>query len=376
MKRTAWIFAALCILLAASVSAVASSVGGVQILQNGTKRNISVPAQNDNDKWLHSVESATLYGSWDNVEIGIWGKEDSSGKMRLDLIMSWDFDFKKSDRNSGDFSAYGGRDNYNMTGNIAGDTKLIVIGDKNAIIDLDNGGILLYGGGSFLSDQSSGDILGSTTVELNGESPTFILDPEVDDNISFFGGSSVSHNNTHTIHGDSAVLIDSPWNMGDDDNDISFVIGGSSAGGNSKMVTNGRTYVRVNHEKTGATNIRGGGMAYDNAICIIDGGSELLLEKGSIGNSYAWCYALRNAKAYTANTNVEIRDINAPSDAIVTGGGVSGSNLDLDDADMRPLSVVSGDTKILIELSANYTGRGVCRIFGGSNIYQGRRGHG
>ncbi|MCD7952862.1 MAG: hypothetical protein LUG14_08085 [Synergistaceae bacterium] len=55
MKRTAWIFAALCILLAASVSAVASSVGGVQILQNGTKRNISVPAQNDNDKWLHSV---------------------------------------------------------------------------------------------------------------------------------------------------------------------------------------------------------------------------------------------------------------------------------------------------------------------------------
>lgn len=111
---------------------------------------------------------------------------------------------------------------------------MVVTGDKNAIIDLDNGGISLYGGGSFLSDQSSGDILGSTTVELKGESPKFILDPEVDDNISFFGGSSVSHNNTHTIHGDSAVLIDSPWSMGDDDNDISFVIGGSSAGGNSK----------------------------------------------------------------------------------------------------------------------------------------------
>lgn len=95
MKRTAWIFAALCILLAVSVSAVASSVGGVQILQNGTNRNISVPVQNESDKWLHDVESATLYGSWDNVEMGIWGKGDSSGKMRLDLIISGDFDLKK-----------------------------------------------------------------------------------------------------------------------------------------------------------------------------------------------------------------------------------------------------------------------------------------
>ncbi len=368
MKRTKWIFAALCILLAASVSAVASLVGGVQILQNGTNRNISVPVQNENDKWLHDVESATLYGSWDNVEMGIWGKGDSSGKMRLDLIISGDFDFKKTDRKNGGFSAHGGRDNYNTTGNIAGDTKLVVTGDKNAIIDLDNGGISLYGGGSFLSDQSSGDILGSTTVELKGESPKFILDPEVDDNISFFGGSSVSHNNTHTIHGDSAVLIDSPWNMGDDDNDISFVVGGSEAWDDAKIVTKGKTYIRVNHEKASATNIRGGGRVFGNAFCIIEGGSELLLEKGSIGNSYAGCYVSQNAKAYTANTYVEIRDINAPSNAMVTGGGVSGSNSDLDDADMRPLSVVSGDTKILIEPSANYTGRGVWRIFGGSNI--------
>ena len=74
MKRSILIFAALCALLTAVVSTAAVSTGGVLVKQqDGTTRDISIPVQDDNDRWLHNVETASLYGAWDNVEMAIWG---------------------------------------------------------------------------------------------------------------------------------------------------------------------------------------------------------------------------------------------------------------------------------------------------------------
>ncbi|EXG78103.1 Synerg-CTERM sorting domain-containing protein [Cloacibacillus evryensis] len=368
MKRSILIFAALCALLTAVVSTAAVSTGGVLVKQqDGTTRDISIPVQDDNDRWLHNVETASLYGAWDNVEMAIWGI--SSDNTLLNLIISGDFDFKKTDPNRGWFNAYGGKDCYNEPLDIKGDTKLVVTGDKNAKIDLDNGGISLFGGASLYASYG-GDIQGSTLLVLQGESPTFTPDKDVDENINLYGGSAIGNDGIkiHTIHGDSSVMINAPWDLGDNDRDISFVIGGSDVQGRSKVVTKGKTYVLIDNKKASATNVRGGGRASDSSTCVIDGGSELLFKNGSIGNAYAGCYASQHAKAYTAKTYVEIRDISAPGDAMITGGGVSGSNYDLDDPTMVCINVVSGDTYILVEPSAGYTGKGVCRIFGGSNI--------
>lgn len=367
---------ALCLVFVLSISAIAATTGGARY-RHREHLDTWYDTADDNvpdNGFRTDVDTAYLYGNWYDRDLGFAGAYVSADKgTTLNIVLSSDFDFKRTEEGPWLTLCGGGIAN---DSEINGSTKVIVNGNRGAKIDLDNGGISIYGGGSHYWNRDntsniSSAISGDSLVELKGESPEFILDEDERDNFNIYGGSAIGDKDiatTHIIYGGSGIVIESPWDLGDDDRDIGFVIGGSNVSGISKTITKGKTYVVLNNENASATNVRGGGRASDNSLCIVESGSQLLFKKGSIGNSYAGCYVSQNAKAYTANTNVEIRDINAPSDAMVTGGGVSGSNSDLDDTDMHPLSVVSGDTKILIEPSANYTGRGVCHIYGGSNI--------
>ena len=74
MKRTAWIFAALCAVLVLSISAVAGTAGGVHYKVRGD--DTWKDAQSG---YISNIEKAQLYGEWRDKEIWLYGADENTG---------------------------------------------------------------------------------------------------------------------------------------------------------------------------------------------------------------------------------------------------------------------------------------------------------
>lgn len=251
MKRTAWIFVVLCLVFVLSISAIAATTGGARY-RHREHLDTWYDTADDNvpdNGFRTDVDTAYLYGNWYDRDLGFAGAYVSADKgTTLNIVLSSDFDFKRTEEGPWLTLCGGGIAN---DSEINGSTKVIVNGNRGAKIDLDNGGISIYGGGSHYWNRDntsniSSAISGDSLVELKGESPEFILDEDERDNFNIYGGSAIGDKDiatTHIIYGGSGIVIESPWDLGDDDRDIGFVIGGSNVSGISKTITKGKTYV-------------------------------------------------------------------------------------------------------------------------------------
>ena len=86
MKRTAWIFAALCAVLVLSISAVAGTTGGVHYKLRGEDT-----WGDKQDGYITNIEKAQLYGEWRDKEIGLYGVDEKTGDATtsFDLVLSY-----------------------------------------------------------------------------------------------------------------------------------------------------------------------------------------------------------------------------------------------------------------------------------------------
>ena len=141
MKRTAWIFAALCSVLVLSISAVAGTAGGVHYKVRG------------DDTWrdaqsgdIRNIEEAQLYGEWRDKEICLYGVDENTGDATtsFDLVLSGDFDFKRSDTPNAPWlfvcGGIAGGNNINAATTKSGGSWLNVTANSGAKFDLSNGG--------------------------------------------------------------------------------------------------------------------------------------------------------------------------------------------------------------------------------------------
>lgn len=217
-------------------------------------------------------------------------------------------------------------------------------------------------------------ISGDAFVQLTGEySPEILPGPnEINTSrIFIFGGSNIGNDNRNIILGNSGVTIDGPWDFGTRKLPCVQIFGGSETNGTSIATINGKSYVHLDSIAGSVPLIYGGSEAGANSTSFIEGGSEVLINDGTIGTVVGGSYARDSGIAYTANTRIEIDGANniygknLSCDAVVYGGGHANSPYRTE-----PFcrSVVSGDTNILIAPSNGFTGRGVNVIFGGSYI--------
>ena len=367
MKRTAWIFAALCAVLVLSISAVAGTAGGVHYKVRG------------DDTWrdaqsgdIRNIEEAQLYGEWRDKEICLYGVDENTGDATtsFDLVLSGDFDFKRSDTPNAPWlfvcGGIAGGNNINAATTKSGGSWLNVTANSGAKFDLSNGGVSFLGGDFAYSGNSV--TTNETHVVLGGDSPVFIPDMNDENDFGFYGGSHVSNKSRHVTSGDSGITLAGPWKMAEPEGmvDVGVLYGGDQAyDDGSTSIIKGISYAYLGDDDCAVSAVYAGSAADSNSLSYIEGMTDLGLKKGSFERAVAGSWARGKATAYVARTNVEIRNIRAINDAVVYGGGYAGSQNNIGHPDLVSHSIVSGDTYILVEPKDGFVGRGVNRIFGG-----------
>ena len=367
MKRTAWIFAALCSVLVLSISAVAGTAGGVHYKVRG------------DDTWrdaqsgdIRNIEEAQLYGEWRDKEICLYGVDENTGDATtsFDLVLSGDFDFKRSDTPNAPWlfvcGGIAGGNNINAATTKSGGSWLNVTANSGAKFDLSNGGVSFLGGDFAYSGNSV--TTNETHVVLGGDSPVFIPDMNDENDFGFYGGSHVSNKSRHVTSGDSGITLAGPWKMAEPEGmvDVGVLYGGDQAyDDGSTSIIKGISYAYLGDDDCAVSAVYAGSAADSNSLSYIEGMTDLGLKKGSFERAVAGSWARGKATAYVARTNVEIRNIRAINDAVVYGGGYAGSQNNIGHPDLVSHSIVSGDTYILVEPKDGFVGRGVNRIFGG-----------
>ena len=367
MKRTAWIFAALCAVLVLSISAVAGTAGGVHYKVRG--EDTWKDAQ---DGYISNIEKAQLYGEWRDKEIGLYGVDEKTGDATtsFDLVLSGDFDFKRSDTPNAPWlfvcGGIAGGNNINAAITRSGGSWLNVTANSGAKFDLSNGGVSFLGGDFAYSGNSV--TTNETHVVLGGDSPVFIPDMNDENDFGFYGGSHVSNKSRHVTSGDSGITLAGPWKMAEPEGmvDVGVLYGGDQAyDDGSTSIIKGISYAYLGDDDCAVSAVYAGSAADSNSLSYIEGTTDLRLRKGSFERAVAGSWARGKATAYVARTNVEIRNIRAINDAVVYGGGYAGSQNNIGHPDLVSHSIVSGDTYILVEPKDGFVGRGVNRIFGG-----------
>lgn len=367
MKRTAWIFAALCAVLVLSISAVAGTAGGVHYKVRG------------DDTWkdaqsgdIRNIEEAQLYGEWRDKEIWLYGVDENTGDATtsFDLVLSGDFDFKRSDTPNAPWlfvcGGIAGGNNINAATTKSGGSWLNVTANSGAKFDLSNGGVSFLGGDFAYSGNSV--TTNETHVVLGGDSPVFIPDMNDENDFGFYGGSHVSNKSRHVTSGDSGITLAGPWKMAEPEGmvDVGVLYGGDQAyDDGSTSIIKGISYAYLGDDDCAVSAVYAGSAADSNSLSYIEGMTDLGLKKGSFERAVAGSWARGKATAYVARTNVEVRNIKAINDAVVYGGGYAGSQNNIGHPDLVSHSIVSGDTYILVEPKDGFVGRGVNRIFGG-----------
>lgn len=367
MKRTAWIFAALCSVLVLSISAVAGTAGGVHYKVRG------------DDTWrdaqsgdIRNIEEAQLYGEWRDKEICLYGVDENTddATTSFDLVLSGDFDFKRSDTPNAPWlfvcGGIAGGNNINAATTKSGGSWLNVTANSGAKFDLSNGGVSFLGGDFAYSGNSV--TTNETHVVLGGDSPVFIPDMNDENDFGFYGGSHVSNKSRHVTSGDSGITLAGPWKMAEPEGmvDVGVLYGGDQAyDDGSTSIIKGISYAYLGDDDCAVSAVYAGSAADSNSLSYIEGMTDLGLKKGSFERAVAGSWARGKATAYVARTNVEIRNIRAINDAVVYGGGYAGSQNNIGHPDLVSHSIVSGDTYILVEPKDGFVGRGVNRIFGG-----------
>lgn len=367
MKRTAWIFAALCAVLVLSISAVAGTAGGVRYKVRGEDT-----WRDKQDGYITNIEKAQLYGEWRDKEIGLYGVDEKTGDATtsFDLVLSGDFDFKRSDTPNAPWlfvcGGIAGGNNINATITRSGGSWLNVTANSGAKFDLSNGGVSFLGGDFAYSGNSV--TTNETHVVLGGDSPVFIPDMNDENDFGFYGGSHVSNKSRHVTSGDSGITLAGPWKMAEPEGmvDVGVLYGGDQAyDDGSTSIIKGISYAYLGDDDCAVSAVYAGSAADSNSLSYIEGMTDLGLKKGSFERAVAGSWARGKATAYVARTNVEIRNIRAINDAVVYGGGYAGSQNNIGHPDLVSHSIVSGDTYILVEPKDGFVGRGVNRIFGG-----------
>ncbi len=367
MKRTAWIFAALCAVLVLSISAVAGTTGGVHYKLRGEDT-----WGDKQDGYITNIEKAQLYGEWRDKEIGLYGVDEKTGDATtsFDLVLSGDFDFKRSDTPNAPWlfvcGGIAGGNNINAAITRSGGSWLNVTANSGAKFDLSNGGVSFLGGDFAYSGNSV--TTNETHVVLGGDSPVFIPDMNDENDFGFYGGSHVSNKSRHVTSGDSGITLAGPWKMAEPEGmvDVGVLYGGDQAyDDGSTSIIKGISYAYLGDDDCAVSAVYAGSAADSNSLSYIEGTTDLRLRKGSFERAVAGSWARGKATAYVARTNVEIRNIRAINDAVVYGGGYAGSQNNIGHPDLVSHSIVSGDTYILVEPKDGFVGRGVNRIFGG-----------
>ena len=367
MKRTAWIFAALCAVLVLSISAVAGTTGGVHYKLRGEDT-----WGDKQDGYITNIEKAQLYGEWRDKEIGLYGVDEKTGDATtsFDLVLSGDFDFKRSDTPNAPWlfvcGGIAGGNNINAAITRGGGSWLNVTANSGAKFDLSNGGVSFLGGDFAYSGNSV--TTNETHVVLGGDSPVFIPDMNDENDFGFYGGSHVSNKSRHVTSGDSGITLAGPWKMAEPEGmvDVGVLYGGDQAyDDGSTSIIKGISYAYLGDDDCAVSAVYAGSAADSNSLSYIEGTTDLRLRKGSFERAVAGSWARGKATAYVARTNVEIRNIRAINDAVVYGGGYAGSQNNIGHPDLVSHSIVSGDTYILVEPKDGFVGRGVNRIFGG-----------
>lgn len=364
------------LMLMLCVSAVFAADGGLTLEFNDGS-NISVPIPpDDGDRWHNNVKSAVMHGGWNDADITVNGYGQSNGEFTLNVAMGDGLNFAPD---GGWFNAYA-MFGYGSSPVQITNTSLTVMGSENAAINLLNGGMSFFGGSSVDAANVNNtyglaeEISEGTSISLQGASPSFTATDGFDGIMAFYGGSSVSdYTNadsggiTHTIRGTSSAVVGAPWKLGDNDSETGVVHGGGYAGGTANLVISGKSRVTLDNADASVADIYGGSEISDEATGRIDGGTEVMLNKGGIGFVVGGGIAKRHGKDTVAATHVEIRDVNAPVNAEIYGGGQAGAQSDEEgDGQDSARSTVTGDTYILIEPSSGHTGRGVSTIYGGA----------
>ena len=367
MKRTAWIFAALCAVLVLSISAVAGTTGGVHYKLRGEDT-----WGDKQDGYITNIEKAQLYGEWRDKEICLYGVDENTGDATtsFDLVLSGDFDFKRSDTPNAPWlfvcGGIAGGNNINAATTKSGGSWLNVTANSGAKFDLSNGGVSFLGGDFAYSGNSV--TTNETHVVLGGDSPVFIPDMNDENDFGFYGGSHVSNKSRHVTSGDSGITLAGPWKMAEPEGmvDVGVLYGGDQAyDDGSTSIIKGISYAYLGDDDCAVSAVYAGSAADSNSLSYIEGTTDLRLRKGSFERAVAGSWARGKATAYVARTNVEIRNIRAINDAVVYGGGYAGSQNNIGHPDLVSHSIVSGDTYILVEPKDGFVGRGVNRIFGG-----------
>lgn len=361
MKKSLLIFCALCAVLVFAITSVAETVGGVHYRTRSNVSwsdvNVSTDVIATTKNWISDIETAYLYGTWQNIFLKLHGAPQAGDTKPFNIILSGDFDFKRTNNASDKqwFQAFGGYD----VSSASQDTALIVTGNSKAKIDLDNGGIEFYGGNHCWSDDLT---MKDSRVVLSGDSPIFTPDSDGDYALVIFGGSCVSNygsNAAKSTSNTTGVTLAGPWNMADSKAAVSVgeLYGGDSVLNKAASIIKDKSYVSLENDDCKVSSVYGGSNV-NNSVSHLNGITELRLTKGSFERAVGGHYAHGGAKAYAADTSIIIGNIKALNDASVYGGGYAKSN---------SISIVSRDTNILIEPEACFSGRGgVRRIFGGS----------
>ena len=367
MKRTAWIFAALCAVLVLSISAVAGTAGGVHYKVRG--EDTWKDAQ---DGYISNIEKAQLYGEWRDKEIWLYGADENTGDTTtfFDLVLSGDFDFKRSDTPDAPWlfvcGGIDGGSDINAAITRSGGSWLNVTANSGAKFDLSNGGVSFFGGDFAYSGNSV--TTNDTYVVLGGDSPVFIPDMEDENDFGFYGGSHVNRNGRHVTNGSSGITLDGPWKMAEPEGrvDVGVLYGGDQVYNGSTSTIKDLSYTYLDNDDCAVSAVYAGSAADgSNSLSYIEDTTDLRLRKGSFERAVAGSWARGKATAYVARTNVEVRNIKAINDAVVYGGGYAGSQNNIGHPDLVSHSIVSGDTYILVEPKDGFVGRGVNRIFGG-----------
>ncbi len=369
MKRMAWIFAALCAVLVLSISAVAGTMGGVHYKVRGGNTWIDAP-----DGYITNIEEAQLYGEWRDKEIWLYGADRNTGDVTttFDLVLSGDFDFKRSDNPDARWlfvcGGIDGGDDINATITRSGGSRLNVTANSGAKFDLSNGGVSFFGGDFSYIDNSV--TTNETHVMLGAgdvDSPIFIPDMKDENDLGFYGGSHVSNNSRHVTSGDSGIILAGPWKMAEPEGrvDVGVLYGGDQVYNGSTSIIKGISYAYIEDDDCEVSAVFAGSVADSNSLSYIDGTTDLKLKDGSFERAVGGSWARGKATAYVARTNVGVWNIKAINDAVVYGGGYAGSQNDVGHPDLVSHSIVSEDTYILVEPEKGFTGRGVNRIFGG-----------
>lgn len=369
MKRTAWIFAALCAVLVLSISAVAGTAGGVRYKVRG--EDTWKDAQ---DGYISNIEKAQLYGEWRDKEIWLYGANRNTGDATttFDLVLSGDFDFKRSDNPDARWlfvcGGIDGCDDINAAITKNGGSWLNVTANSGAKFDLSNGGVAFIGGdfsyiGNSVTTNETHVMLGAGDVD----SPIFIPDMEDENDLGFYGGSHVSNNSRHVTSGDSGIILAGPWKMAEPEGrvDVGVLYGGDQVYDGSTSIIKGMSYAYIEDDDCEVSAVFAGSVADSNSLSYIDGTTDLKLKDGSFERAVGGSWARGKATAYVARTNVGVWNIRAINDAVVYGGGYAGSQNNIGHPDLVSHSIVSEDTYILVEPEKGFTGRGVNRIFGG-----------